>query len=92
MSDSLLNIKGVSCAAINAGIKNNDDLDLSVISLIEGSVTTAVFTQNVFCAAPVFVAKNHLQNNPRALLINSGNANAGTGEKGLKILLKLVKF
>ena len=57
MNDPLLNIKGVCCAVVNAGIKNNDDLDLSVISLIEGSVTAAVFTQNVFCAAPVFVAK-----------------------------------
>jgi glutamate N-acetyltransferase/amino-acid N-acetyltransferase len=88
MSDSLLNIKGVSCTAVNAGIKNNDDLDLSVISLIEGSVTAAVFTQNIFCAAPVLVAKNHLQNNPRALLINSGNANSGTGEKGLEKTVK----
>jgi len=88
MSNSLLNIKGVSCTAVNAGIKNNDDLDLSVISLIEGSVTAAVFTQNIFCAAPVLVAKNHLQNNPRALLINSGNANSGTGEKGLEKTVK----
>ena len=88
MNDTLLNIKGVCCAAINAGIKNNDDLDLSVISLIEGSETAAVFTQNIFCAAPVLVAKNHLQNNPRALLINSGNANAGTGEKGLENTIK----
>ena len=88
MSDLLLNIKGVSCAAVNAGIKNNDELDLSVISLIEGSETAAVFTQNIFCAAPVLVAKNHLQNNPRALLINSGNANAGTGKKGLENTIK----
>jgi len=88
MDNSLLNIKGVSCAAVNAGIKNNDDLDLSVISLIEGSETAAVFTQNIFCAAPVLVAKNHLQNNSRALLINSGNANSGTGEKGLENTIK----
>ena len=88
MSDSLLNIKGVSCAAVNADIKNNGSLDLSVISLIEGSETAAVFTQNIFCAAPVLIAKNHLQNNPKALLINSGNANAGTGEKGLENTIK----
>jgi glutamate N-acetyltransferase/amino-acid N-acetyltransferase len=88
MNDSLLNIKGVFCAAIDAGIKNNDDLDLSVISLTKGSSTAAVFTQNIFCAAPVLVAKNHLQNNPRALLINSGNANAGTGEKGIENAIK----
>ena len=83
MNDPLLNVKGINCAAINAGIKNNDDLDLSVISLTKGSVTAAVFTQNIFCAAPVLVAKNHLQNFPRALLINSGNANAGTGKEGI---------
>ncbi len=88
MSDSLLNIKGVSCAAVNADIKNNGSLDLSVISLIEGSETAAVFTQNIFCAAPVLIAKNHLQNNPKALLINSGNANAGTGKKGLENTIK----
>lgn len=88
MSGLLLNIKGVSYAAVNTGIKNNDELDLSIISLIEGSETAAVFTQNVFCAAPVLVAKNHLQNNPRALLINSGNANAGTGKKGLENTIK----
>ena len=88
MNDPLLNVKGINCAAINAGIKNNDDLDLSVISLTKGSVTAAVFTQNIFCAAPVLVAKNHLQNFPRALLINSGNANAGTGKKGIMNTLK----
>ncbi|MBE8189323.1 MAG: bifunctional glutamate N-acetyltransferase/amino-acid acetyltransferase ArgJ [Candidatus Thioglobus sp.] len=54
-------------------------LDLSVILLAENTTTAAVFTQNIFCAAPVLVAKNHLQNDIRALLINTGNANAGTG-------------
>ena len=83
MKDPLLNVEGIYCASINAGIKNNDHLDLSVISLTKGSVTAAVFTQNIFCAAPVLVAKNHLQNFPRALLINSGNANAGTGKEGI---------
>ena len=91
MNNSLLNIDGVICAAINAGIKdaqnsstnsNSKDaekLDLSIILLAEDATTAAVFTQNVFCAAPVVVAKNHLNNNVRALVINSGNANAGTG-------------
>ena len=88
MKDPLLNVEGIYCASINAGIKNNNDLDLSVISLTKGSVTAAVFTQNIFCAAPVLVAKNHLQNLPRALLINSGNANAGTGKKGIMNTLK----
>ena len=96
MRNDLLQITGVKCAAISAGFesfqqsslnKNPNDqkkLDLSLVTLVEGSVTAAVFTQNVFCAAPVLIAKNHLQSDVRALLINSGNANAGTGEKGLE--------
>ena len=96
MRNDLLQIAGVECAAISAGFKSfqqsssnenpNDQekLDLSLVTLVEGSVTVGVFTQNVFCAAPVLIAKNHLQSDVRALLINSGNANAGTGEKGLE--------
>lgn len=83
MSNKLLCVDGVSCSSIASGIKQNGALDLSLISLVEGSVTAAVFTQNVFCAAPVLAAKNHLSNDIRALLINSGNANAGTGEQGI---------
>ena len=88
MNNPILPVNGVNFASINAGIKKNDDLDLSIISMVEGSETAAVFTQNIFCAAPVLVAKNHLQNCPRALLINSGNANAGTGDQGLENTLK----
>ena len=84
MSQSLLNIEGVLSASIDAGIKNNDALDLSIIYLTESTTTAAVFTQNVFCAAPVVVAKNHLNHQPKALLINSGNANAGTGTQGME--------
>ena len=88
MNNLLLPINGINFASINAGIKNNADLDLSLVFLIEGSETAAVFTQNIFCAAPVLVAKNHLQKSPRALLINSGNANAGTGKEGIENTLK----
>jgi len=84
MSNDLLAVNGVKCSSIASGIKKNNSLDLSLISLIEGSKTAAVFTQNIFCAAPVLVAKNHLNSNIEALLINSGNANAGTGKKGLE--------
>ena len=83
MSIDLLCVNGVKCSSIASGIKNNNSLDLSLISLIDGTNTAAVFTQNIFCAAPVLVAKNHLNSNIQALLINSGNANAGTGKKGL---------
>jgi glutamate N-acetyltransferase/amino-acid N-acetyltransferase len=99
MSD-LLNIKGVLSASISADIKNSQNssantnpkdlekLDLSVITFTPNTITTAVFTQNVFCAAPVLVAKNHLQHSPLALLINSGNATAGTGKQGMENTLK----
>ncbi|WP_435189854.1 bifunctional glutamate N-acetyltransferase/amino-acid acetyltransferase ArgJ [Pseudothioglobus sp. nBUS_23] len=84
MSIDLLCVNGVKCSSVSSGIKNNNSLDLSLISLIDGTNTAAVFTQNIFCAAPVLVAKNHLNSNIKALLINSGNANAGTGKKGLE--------
>ncbi len=84
MSIDLLCVNGVKCSSVSSGIKNNNSLDLSLISLIDGTNTAAVFTQNIFCAAPVLVAKNHLNSNIKALLINSGNANAGTGKRGLE--------
>ncbi len=88
MESALKQVSGVECSSIASGIKNNGALDLSLIFLSKGSTTAAVFTQNVFCAAPVLVAKNHLSSDVRALLINSGNANAGTGEKGLDYTFK----
>ena len=88
MTGDLLEVRGVKFASISSGIKQNNALDLSLISFIEGTQTAAVFTQNIFCAAPVIVAKNHLNSNIKALLINSGNANAGTGQKGLEACLK----
>ena len=88
MNIALQQVSGVKCSSISSGIKNNGALDLSLVLLAEGSVTAAVFTQNIFCAAPVLTAKNHLSSDVRALLINSGNANAGTGEKGLECAYK----
>lgn len=77
-------VSGFYSGATAAGIKKNGNLDLVVMELTPGSVTAAVFTQNAFCAAPVTVAKAHLSTTqPRALVINSGNANAGTGKQGL---------
>ena len=92
MSINLLEVKGVKCSSIASGIKKNGQLDLSLVSLTKGSNTAAVFTQNIFCAAPVIVAKNHLNSNIEALLINSGNANAGTGEKGLEDSYKTCEY
>ena len=81
-------IKGVSLGIAEAGIKKPNCKDLLLITLDEDAKIDGVFTQNRFCAAPVIVAKEHLfESNPifpiRALIINTGNANAGTGEEGI---------
>ncbi len=76
-------VAGVRLGSVNAGIKQTVRDDVLLIELAEGSVCAGVFTRNAFCAAPVHLAKQHLNQQPRALLINSGNANAGTGEQGM---------
>ena len=82
--EKLLCVNGVQLATVIAGIKKDQKPDLVLITFEPNTVCAGVFTRNAFCAAPVIVAKNHLaQANPRALLINSGNANAGTGHQGL---------
>ena len=82
--ENILPVEGIQLASTSCGIKSNGQDDLVLIKLQENSACAAVFTKNSFCAAPVLVAKKHLsQSNPRLLLINSGNANAGMGEQGL---------
>jgi glutamate N-acetyltransferase/amino-acid N-acetyltransferase len=82
--EKLLCVNGVQLATVIAGIKKGQKPDLVLITFEPNTVFAGVFTRNAFCAAPVIVAKNHLaQASPRALLINSGNANAGTGHQGL---------
>jgi glutamate N-acetyltransferase/amino-acid N-acetyltransferase len=77
-------VLGVYLGTCAANIKKNGQADLVVMELVEGSITVASFTQNAFCAAPVTIAKQHLLDaSPRALVINSGNANAGTGKQGM---------
>lgn len=77
-------IDGIRLSTHAAGIKKPGRDDLVLIELAKGTTTAAVFTRNAFCAAPVVLAKQHLQTyQPRYLLINSGNANAGTGKAGL---------
>lgn len=81
----VLPVAGIKLASVAAGIKKNGQDDLVVITIDESSNCAATFTQNAFCAAPVILSKQHLsQQSPRALLINSGNANAGTGEIGMQ--------
>ncbi len=84
--ESLLPIKGIRYSTVASGIKKNGRLDLVVIELCSKAHVAAVFTTNRFCAAPVLIAKQHLKESSfiKYLLINSGNANAGTGEQGLK--------
>jgi glutamate N-acetyltransferase/amino-acid N-acetyltransferase len=82
----LMAVPGVRLGTVAAGIKKPGRKDLVLIELAANTQCAAVFTRNAFCAAPVTVAREHLQscvNQPRYLLINTGNANAGTGAGGL---------
>ncbi len=82
-------VSGVCIATVAAGIKYPNRTDLVAFELAKGAQCAAVFTRNVFCAAPVKVAREHLAYvPPRLLLVNSGNANAGTGEQGYQDALK----
>jgi glutamate N-acetyltransferase / amino-acid N-acetyltransferase len=87
----LLPVAGVSLGIAEANIKRPNRKDLLVMQLSEGARVAGVFTKNRFCAAPVIVAREHLAQAAvtgsagiRALLVNTGNANAGTGEQGMK--------
>jgi len=83
--EDLLPVKGVKLGVAEAGIRKAGRKDLFLMTLAEGTRVAGAFTQNRFCAAPVQVAKEHLASGrpPRALLVNTGNANAGTGKEGL---------
>ena len=82
---SLFPVRGAELGVAKAGIRKPDRKDLLVMRLAEGASVAGVFTQNRFCAAPVTVAKEHLAAGTpiRALVVNTGNANAGTGDEGL---------
>jgi len=81
---TLHSVDGVRIGVASAGIKKVGRIDTVVFELAEGSSVAGVFTLNAFCAAPVTVAKKHLAaDSPRYLLINTGNANAGTGAIGM---------
>ena len=81
---SIYPVTGIKLGSTAAGIRYKDRDDLVVMQCLPGTTAAGVFTRNRFCAAPVHVAKQHLsQTTPRALVINAGNANAGTGEQGM---------
>lgn len=90
IASSLLDIEGLRIGVTEAGIRKTNRKDLTVVLMDEGASVAGVFTQNRFCAAPVQVCREHLALSTanaaggiRAMVINTGNANAGTGEDGL---------
>jgi glutamate N-acetyltransferase/amino-acid N-acetyltransferase len=90
---AFLPVAGVRLGTAQAGIKYRDRDDLVAIEIPAEGVCAAVFTRNAFCAAPVLVAREHLAaGSPRYLLINSGNANAGTGESGVRDARETCRF
>lgn len=85
LPEQLLSVDGITLGIAEAGIKKADRKDLLVMLLDAGTQVAGVFTRNRFCAAPVIVAQQHLtQSSIRALVVNTGNANAGTGEAGIQ--------
>jgi glutamate N-acetyltransferase/amino-acid N-acetyltransferase len=78
-----LPVKGLKLGVAQAGVKKANHNDVVIMELCENATVAGVFTTNAFCAAPVHIAKKHLKNAAtRYLMINTGNANAGTGEQG----------
>lgn len=82
-------VAGVELGAAMAGIKKPNRRDLLVMRLAPGSSVAGVFTRNRFCAAPVLICRKNLRNKVRALVVNTGNANAGTGVDGMKRALRV---
>lgn len=78
-------VPGVELGIAMAGVRKANRRDLTVVTIAEGSTVAGVFTRNRFCAAPVQLCRSHLARSasPRAIVVNTGNANAGTGEDGL---------
>src|SRR5512145_2421155 len=85
MRDALHPVPGVKLGIARAGIRKADRKDLLLMTLAEGGAAAGLFTRNRFCAAPVLVCREHLASGAsvRAIVVNTGNANAGTGERGL---------
>jgi len=81
---SLHPVPGVELGIAMAGIKKPGRRDVLVMRLAPGAAVAGVFTKNRFCAAPVALSRKHLKNAVRALVVNTGNANAGTGKEGMK--------
>ena len=82
-------VAGIKVGIASAGIKKPGRKDIVVFELVPEARVAGIFTRNQFCAAPVVLSRKHLaQGAPRYLLINTGNANAGTGERGMADALR----
>jgi glutamate N-acetyltransferase/amino-acid N-acetyltransferase len=81
---SLFPVPGVDLGVAMAGVRKANRKDLLVMRFGAATRVAGVFTQNRFCAAPVILARKHLKNDVQALVVNTGNANAGTGKRGLE--------
>ncbi len=82
--DGFISVPGIRLGVAQSQVRYANRDDMVLIELAQGTMVAGVFTQNAFCAAPVHVARRHLaEAAPRYLLINTGNANAGTGPQGM---------
>jgi glutamate N-acetyltransferase/amino-acid N-acetyltransferase len=90
------NILGIKCAGVSAGFRRNPERkDLALIVADDSVVTAGVFTKNLFCAAPVALSRQYLASGAgrvRAIVLNSGNANASTGEPGMKTAIRATEI
>ena len=92
ITDQALSVPGIRLATASAGVRKAGKVDLCLVEMAPGGRAAGVFTRNVFCAAPVTIARRHLDTlPPRLLVINSGNANAGTGERGFEDALAVCR-
>ena len=82
-SGTLHPVKGFQLGTVKAGIRYQGRRDLVVMRWPESASVAGVFTQNAFCAAPVHLCRERIPQNPCSLLVNTGFANAGTGERGM---------
>ncbi|MBS0338091.1 MAG: bifunctional glutamate N-acetyltransferase/amino-acid acetyltransferase ArgJ [Proteobacteria bacterium] len=89
--EHLFPVAGVDLGIAMAGVRKAGRKDVLLVRLAPGATVAGVFTQNRFCAAPVILCKKHLASGkaPRAMVVNTGNANAGTGDDGLKRALQV---
>ena len=88
---SLHPVAGIELGVAMAGVRKAGRKDLLVVRLAPGARVAGVFTRNRFCAAPVVLAKKHLKSEIRALVVNTGNANAGTGKDGVRRAMDVCK-